>query len=135
VVTKATLVVDADLNKRIATELKRRGRNAIGVSELQLRHALDPDLLRALAQLLHGERWVLVTGDDNMPAVHADVIAELNATIATIDPRRPADYADNEDGWGREIVHRWAHVMEGQPSGASRRYSEGGGRKWSRRRR
>jgi hypothetical protein len=135
VVTRAKLVIDADLNKRIATELKRRGRDAVGVSELQMRHALDPDLLRALAQLFHDEHWVLVTGDDNMPAVHADVIAEVKATIATIDPRRPSPYADNEDGWGREIVHRWAHLMERQPSGMIRRYSEGGSRRWTRRRR
>ena len=128
-------MIDADLNKRIATELKRRGRNAVGVSELRLRHARDPDLLRSLAENFEREHWVLVTGDDNMPAVHADVIAELNATVATIEPRRPTEYIDNEDGWGREIVHRWAHLMERQDPGSIRRYSAGGGRNWVRRRR
>lgn len=65
---QAALVIDASLNKRIATELKRRGRDAIALSELKLRHEKDPDLLRALA-LHYGEQsWVLVTADDNMPA-------------------------------------------------------------------
>ncbi len=41
------LVIDADLNKRIAIELKRRGRQAVALSALQLRHA---ELLRALAE-------------------------------------------------------------------------------------
>ena len=131
----AILVIDADLNKRIATELKRRGRDAIALSELGLRHQKDPDLLRALAHHFGERPWVLVTGDDNMPVVHAAVIAEVSATIATIDPRRPQDYAENEDGWGREVAHRWAHLMERQPPSTVRRYSDGGGRTWTRRRR
>lgn len=133
--TPATLVIDASLNKRIATELKRRGRDAIALSELQLRHAKDPELLQALAEH-YGERpWVLVTADDNLPAAHADVVAEVNATIATIDPRRSVAYADDEDAWGREVAHRWAHMMERQPMGSVRRYSDRGGRKWLPRRR
>lgn len=85
--TPATLVIDASLNKRIATELKRRGRDAIALSEFRLRHAKDPDLLRALAEHYAERPWVLVTADDNLPAAHADVVAEVNATI---DPRRSA---------------------------------------------
>jgi hypothetical protein len=135
VATPATIVIDASLNKRIATELKRRGRDAIALSELELRHAKDPELLHALAEHFGNRLWVLVTADDNLPAAHADVVAEVSATIATIDPKRSAIYAEDEDAWGREVVHRWAHVMERQPRGSVRRYSERGGRKWSPRRR
>jgi len=135
VANESTLVIDADLNKRIATELKRRGRTAIALSELRLRHAKDPDLLRALAEHFGDSPWVLVTGDYNMPVVHADVIVEVRATLATIDPRRPPEYLDDEDAWGREVAHRWAHVMARQPPGSIRRYSGNGGRKWTRRRR
>lgn len=131
---EATLVIDADLNKRIATELKRRGRTAIALSELQVHRSLDPDLLRALADYFGDEPWVLVTGDDSMPAVHAEVIAEVHATLATVDRRRPPGY-DDDDAWGREITHRWAHVMARQTSGSIRRYGENGGRRWTRRRR
>jgi hypothetical protein len=130
-----TLVIDADLNRRIATELKRRGRRAVALSELQLRHAKDPELLMSLAEYFGDEPWVLVTGDDKMPAVHPDVIQEVGATLATVDGRRPPTYLDDEDGWGREVVHRWAHLMEKQTPGSIRRYSAGGGRNWARRRR
>ena len=133
--TPATLVIDASLNKRIATELKRRGRDAIALSELELRHAKDPELLHALAEHFSDRLWVLVTADDNLPAAHGDVVAEVSATIATVDPKRSVIYAEDEDAWGREVVHRWAHVMERQPQGSIRRYSERGGRKWSPRRR
>lgn len=130
-----TLVIDADLNKRIATELKRRGRKAVALSELHLRHAKDPEVLRSLAAHFGDEPWVLVTGDDNMPAVHAGVILKVGATLATVDRRRPPGYGRDEDAWGREVVHRWAHLIERQPSGSIRRYSAGGGRRWTRRRR
>ena len=133
--TPAALVIDASLNKRIATELKRRGRDAIALSELQLRHAKDPELLRALAEHFAERPWVLVTADDNLPATHADVVSEVNAKIATIDPRRSPTYAMDEDAWGREVAHRWAHMMERQQPGSVRRYSDRGGRKWTPRRR
>lgn len=123
---ESTLVIDADLNKRIATELKRRGRTAIALSELRLRQAKDPDLLRSLDERFGDTPWVLVTGDDNTPAVHADVIVEVGATLATIDPRRPPEYLDDEDAWGREVAHRWARVMARQPPGSIRRYSGNG---------
>ena len=91
--------------------------------------------LLALAEHYGARHWVLVTADDNLPATHADVVAEVSATIATVDPRRSADYADDEDAWGREVAHRWAHMMERQSEGSVRRYSDRGGRKWTPRRR
>jgi len=60
VANESALVIDADLNKRIATELKRRGRIAIALSELRLRHAKDPDLLRAMTRTLGAGRWRIV---------------------------------------------------------------------------
>lgn len=129
---EATLVIDADLNKRIATELKRRGRTAVALSELHLHRAPDPDLLRSVAEHFRDGPWVLVTGDDSMPAVHAEVIAEVGATLATVDRRRPPAYED-DDAWGCEIAHRWAHVMARQVPGSVRRYGESGGRTWTKR--
>lgn len=123
----ATLVIDASLSKRIATELKARGRPAIAVSELKLHRLLDPALLRGLSAHFADVPWVLVTADDAMPAEHADLIAELGVTLSTIDTRRPAGYL-SDDPWGREIAHRWAHVMAAQAAGTIRRYSEAGGR-------
>lgn len=128
------MVIDASLNKRLATELNRRGRRAIALSELKLRHEKDPDLLRALAATF-AEPWVLVTADDNLPAAHHDVVAETGATVCTVDPHRGSGYELRPDEWGRDVVHRWAHAMAQQSEGTVKRYSASGGRRWTRRRR
>jgi hypothetical protein len=116
------LIIDADINKRVATELNGRGRMATATSELELHHETDEPLLRALSKELGDTAtWVLVTGDDAMPDDHGEVLAELHVSLATIDPRRPGGVA--EDSWRREVVHRWAHAMEAQAVGSIRRYS------------
>jgi hypothetical protein len=125
------LVIDANLPKRLVVELRRRGRDAIRVSELELHRELDPPLLHALAERIDGP-WVLATADDQMPGAHGDVIAELGLTVATVDGRRLEDH--HEDEWQRETIHRWAHVMQTQPDGSIRRYSPRSYRKWSPRR-
>lgn len=62
------IVVDENLNKRLATELAYRGRDATSVSALGLGGSTDPQLLVKLdAQL---DDWVLVTADDALPADH-----------------------------------------------------------------
>lgn len=120
----ARLVIDADINKRVATELSFRGRPAIAVSELALHRAKDEPLLEALVdQLGDPAHWVLVTGDDAMPDDHAHTLARLDVTLATIDPRRPV--AVTEDTWRRDVIHRWAHVLSIQTPGSIRRCSVG----------
>jgi len=133
VALEATLVIDASLNKRIATELKARGRMVVAASELKLHRVKDPPLLRALSEHFGDDLWVLVTADDAMPAEHGELIVAVGATLATIDPRRPAHFSD-DDAWGREVAHRWAHTMAMQPAGSIRRYGESGGRTWTHRR-
>jgi hypothetical protein len=119
-------VIDASMDKRIATNLKKRGRRAVSAAEQGWGKLKDPPLLRALAQL--NDPWVLVTADDRLPFEHAGVVAEVGATIATLDSE-----------WGRicarvgrsiwrveydhDTVHRWAHVMESQAERSIRRYS------------
>ena len=69
------LVIDADVSKRLALWLTERGRAAIAASALDLAsNVKDPEVLRALAATYNEEReWVLVTGDDAMPAEHGPV--------------------------------------------------------------
>lgn len=122
------IVIDADLNKRLATELEARGRAACSLASLHLDRSLDPVVLRRLHERLTVP-WVLVTGDDRMPGDHGDVIVEVVATIATVDSRCPPGYG--LDGYRREVVHRWAHVIAEQPAGLVRRYSLQGHRKWT----
>ena len=116
------LVVDADVDNRVATELKARGRDAIALSELELHRLKDEPLLRALVDTLGDpSTWILVTGDDSMPDDHGDVLRALRITLATIDPRRPD--STSEDAWRKDVIHRWAHAVQGQTSGSLRRYS------------
>jgi predicted nuclease of predicted toxin-antitoxin system len=125
------LLIDENLSRRIASELRKRGKNAIAIVGTDLRGAKDPDLLRAIAR--DYEDAVLVTGDDNMPATHADVLRETRVSLAIIAPEREGIFTTDE--WDREIVHRWAHKMEAQEPGSIRRYYLIGGREWRPRRR
>jgi hypothetical protein len=127
------LVVDANLDKRIAGELRHRGRAAVSVHPLGFGHLKDPELLQRLAELYRPEAWVLVTGDDRMPADHGELIERLGVTIATIDPVNDAEHQIDE--WRRDVVHRWAHVMQEQAQGSVRRYSLRQHRAWAPRRR
>ncbi len=125
-------MIDADLG-RLATQLKARGRNAISAGELQLAQDVkDPELLRGLAEHFAGEPWVLVTGDDKMPAEHGPVVVEVAATIATIDANPPGLL---EYHWRVDVVHRWAHAMQDQAAGTVRRYTDRASTVWRPRRR
>lgn len=104
------LVIDADLPKRLAVELNSRCRPAIHVATLGLaQNVKDPELLRCLAAHYADQPlWVLITGDDRMPAQHGPVIQETAAAIATIHPVRPQGVT--EDGWYRDVTRRDAQV-------------------------
>jgi hypothetical protein len=128
------LVIDASLANRLAVELRRRGRPASALSQLHLHKLEDPPMLEALAQQFAGVPFVLVTGDDNMPAEHSELIANLGLTIATVDPRWPSDPSEAQENWKRETVHRWAHAMAQQSVGSIERYSPSAHRLWRPRR-
>lgn len=125
------IIVDASVNKRVATELKRRGREAISAAELGVDTLLDDNLLQTLSE--RSDEWVLYTSDDRMPETHAQTIARLEPTIATLDPRRPS--GQSEDQWASDVAHRWAHVIQRQAPGSVRRYNFARGQPWTPRRR
>jgi len=127
------LVLDANLDKRLAGELRHRGRAAESVYPLGRAHLKDAELLERLAEIYRPEAWVLVTGDDRMPADHGDLIRRLGTTVATIDPTHDAEHTFDE--WRRDVVHRWANSMQAQEQGTVRRYSLGWHRSWTPRRR
>jgi hypothetical protein len=126
------LVIDEDLNPRLVTELKYRGRTAVGVRELQLGSS-DDEIVIAQVFTIYDDP-VLVTGDDDMPAEHADTLELYTATVATIGPP-PRELASQEDAWERDIVHRWAAAMQDQEMGSIRRYYPSGGSAWTPRKR
>jgi hypothetical protein len=118
-----TVIVDADLPKRLQTELLNRGRRAAALSSLNLNRSLDPAVLDAIRDRFDLDQIVLVTGDDQMLLEHAE--HAVGITVAVID----ANVADGFtlDQWRREIVHRWAHKMVEQITGTHKRY---GLRQW-----
>ena len=124
------LVLDASLSRRIATELKGRGRSAASAAELGLARATDPELLRGLGRRLGGQPWVLVTADDFLPAEQADLVAALGVTVATVQGQGRARGVD-EERFARETCHRWAHAMAAQRAGSARRYSPAANRPWT----
>lgn len=127
---QALLVIDACLNRRLAAELKARGRSAIAASELGALKLKDPQLVEFLSLRFFETDWVLVTGDDAMPAEHGPVLLKHRVTVATVDGQHGAT---NFDHWGRDTVHRWAHAMATQPPGTWKRYSPLANREWTRR--
>lgn len=116
--SQRTLVLDENLNPRLATELTRRGRNATRVQELGLRGSADPQLLDKVDGQL--DVWVLVTADTGcLTAMRTQCIV-----LARRSPRsilREAGWPLEE--WRREIVHRWAHAIQEQRQGTLRRYT------------
>lgn len=124
------IVVDADLHKRLATELQGRGREAVSLSAMNLHRSKDPNVLRRLHERLEVP-WVLLTGDDHMPFDHAELIAELGTTIATVDRRKPPAFGNDWDAYRREVAHRWAHAVAAQGDGKIRRYSLTQNRVWT----
>lgn len=121
------LVIDDSLSKRIATEFKRRGRNALSVSELGLKGEKDPPLLAHLHD--RDPDCVLITGDDAMPATHAGDLQRFGTTVAVIVPWDSSSGL-REPEWERDIAHRWVHLMEEQERASVFRYSRQGRRKW-----
>lgn len=123
------LVLDEDLNKRRAAELRNRGRNATHVVTLFGAGLKDPELFERLAD--RDNDCVLITADDNMPADHGPLMARSGLTVAIIEHDRPAAYP--LDQWEAELIHRWAHRIGAQPRATVLRYSARGAAAWRQR--
>ena len=114
------LVLDGCLGDGLATQLRVRGHTAVAVASIGLAAADDPTLLRALAERLGEEEWVLVTIDDALPGEQKELIRRTRATIATIMPSWPDGMS--EYGWYADVVHRQAHRIQAQTPHTLRRY-------------
>ena len=118
------LFLDEDVPKRLAKELRDRGRNTTTIYSTDLKGRRDHELLPELVPRF-GPNVVLVTADEDMPEQHGKALREAGMTVAVIDGRhKQHGYPDEEqDAWKREVVHRWAHTMQLQAVGTIRRYS------------
>ena len=128
------LVIDESLTNRLATQLRRRGRNAKALSELGLKGSKDDVLLAELHSQLT-EPWVLVTSDDQMPLEHAATVSRLRPRLAIVDPDVAEGYDPHTDQWECDVVHRWAHRMQKIGPGEPRRYGIASHHKWTKPRR
>lgn len=115
-----TLIIDEGLDKRIALQLKGRGRDAAAIADLDLLGIKDQALLKTIATDLQGS--VLVTNDDNLPADHRETLKATRVTVAIVEPQKPPHLKEKQ--WQYEVVHRWAHQMAEQRAGTVRRYGE-----------
>jgi hypothetical protein len=125
------IVIDEDLNKRRATELRNRGRNAVHVVASFGRGLKDPELFQRLVE--RTEDCVLVTADDSMPADHGPLMKQMGITVAIVGLGRPSGYLP--DAWEAELIHRWAHRIEVQAKGTVLRYSARSATVWRPRKR
>ena len=128
------LIIDESLDKRLATELKARGHAAETHASIGFTSIKDPGVLDMLAEI--ETPWVLVTGDDFMPAEHAEKLAEIGATVAVVDGEWEKACAMHEvertqEEFKRDTVHRWAHSIEEQEAGTIRRYTPWRNDKWT----
>jgi hypothetical protein len=117
------VVLDEDINWKLAAELKRRGRlDATAIYIEKIDGKKDGALLKTLAAGY--EPCVLVTWDNKLSKVHSAEIAHHGNTIAVVDRAvYEAKWTGDEESYVRDVVHRWLHRMEIQPRGTARRYS------------
>jgi len=78
------LYLDEDLPKRLATELNRRGRNALSVYADEKKGTLDGDLVSMLYERF-GQDVVLVTANESMPIEHEAVLTATGVALAVVD--------------------------------------------------
>jgi hypothetical protein len=138
-VLSRVLVIDENLNPRLARGLRNRGRNSRAVEDIGLKGTPDAELIMRVFGLYDDP--VLVTGDDFMPAEHAGALESVNATVATVRPWVESEaLTDTWDGqrrrnqseWEEEVVHRWAHAIQTQRRGTVRRYGLAAHAPWRR---
>ncbi|MGH3071493.1 MAG: hypothetical protein ACRDNB_04375 [Gaiellaceae bacterium] len=117
------LVIDEDLNWKIAIELRARGYLDTTSAEewgVAGRSVKDPLWLYIIER--SNVPSVLVTFDNKMPRVHKDAILKQHSTLAVIDSKADRQGLTREE-YTREVIHRRAHGMRTQPKGTRYKYT------------
>lgn len=115
------LVLDEDMNWKLAKELQRRGLlNATSNKELELLGKKDGALIKALSQ--SHEPCVLVAWDNRMMKAHAAELQHFGLTVAVVDKKADRGGLTDEQYY-REVIHRWAHLMKRQAEGSVVKYN------------
>ena len=116
------MVLDADLNWKLAHELRKRGRGDATALKLEGIDGLkDGAVLKALAAKF--EPCVLVTWDNKMRHAHAAEIRHFGSTIAVVNRGGLEGWLGSEETYVRNAVHRWLHRIEMQEAGTTILYT------------
>jgi hypothetical protein len=120
------VILDEDVNWKLVHELRKRGRvDATALFVEKLDGKKDGGVLKALSAGY--EPCVLVTYDNKMLKVHAAEVQHHGSTVAVVDEAAYlASDASNAETYIRDVVHRWLHRIEVQPSGTTCSYSQRG---------
>ncbi len=107
------IVLDADINWKLAHELRRRGRpDATALRIEALDELKDGAALKALASDF--DPCVFVTWDNKMPKVHGAELRHHDSTLAVVNRTGFRSWTGTEDSYVRDVVHRWLHRIEMQ---------------------
>jgi hypothetical protein len=124
------IVIDADINWRLARELQRRARtDATALRDIGLDELKDGAVLKALA--VDYEPCVFVTWDNKMPKAHAEELRHHRSTLAVVNRAGLASWVGTEDSYIRDVIHRWVHRMELQEGPSVAMYSSNAGPRWA----
>lgn len=116
------VVLDADVNWKLAHEIRKRGReNATALKLERIDDLKDGALLKTLAAGF--EPCVLVTWDNRMRHAHAAEIRHFGSTVAVINRTGLDLWAGSEETYVRNAVHRWLHRIEVQEAGTTTLYT------------
>jgi hypothetical protein len=104
------IVLDADVNWKLAHELRKRGRVDATALRLEELHELkDGALLKALAGSY--EPFVLVTWDNKMPRAHAAELRHFGSTVAVVNRSGIEAWTGTAPKPGSNRA-RWATVID-----------------------
>ena len=111
---------DENLSWKISVEVGARGYQTSSASKVGFEGKLDQALLAQLPGVF--DEFVLLTGDEAMPLVHASHVKRHGTTIAVVSgSAKRSGVPPNQ--WNRDTIHRWAHRIATQEDGTIRRYS------------
>lgn len=115
------LVLDEDVNWKIAPELTARGYDATSSEQMGLagRRVKDPVWLYILTR--QSAPCVLITFDNKMPTRHRLDLLKRNSTLAVIDSKADRKGLTREE-YTRDVIHRWAHRIAIQTEGERYKY-------------
>ena len=116
------LILDADVNWKLAHEVRKRGRLDATALRLEgLDELKDGALLKALAADF--EPFVLATWDNKMRHAHAAELEHFGSTLAVVNRARLGVWPGTEESYVRNAIHRWLHRIEFQESNTTVLYS------------